>query len=450
MDRKDHLAALRYEIQQDRLFYLTDTEALRLYGRAFAPELERLKNASSTVESSVCETLGMCGDNNSSPSQLLFGCDYAEVNRTLVGMLALKWLMLDDYETFTQYQSPIVKLRHKTFERLRAFFVEALEDPEDIYLLLIATVLNDIGKDTHLSFEVEAVAGRSIQHDNHDRIVYAAAELGMLPLLEEFSGIRKSNLILGLRFGSELNAAQLAQAENVPGSLKGALVMRDHKPAFALKYLELILDVAGSDGHVDSRSAKQMIEPVCQAYITTQEVLHKIVEERMSLRAGYDQVLTKRGDLLCEHGFRPLTISSTTERALLRLLTMGRTASKDQAEWFAQAFDDLPDGIRRALVFGLSVDGHNDGRAVIPYYMPALFAEALKNLSTTVVSEKVAGLASLMRFLSRVYDGTKPMPGEVGVIVEYNLSFAQDTIKSKAFRTDPTILDKLPVYQSEA
>ncbi|MCJ1256720.1 hypothetical protein MMC24_004544 [Lignoscripta atroalba] len=445
MDRPSGLAALRQHIHQGNLFDLTDTEAIKLFGCAFAPELHRLKNASSTVESSVCETLGTCGDGSSSPSQLLFGTDYAEVNRTLVGMLALKWLMLGDYETFTLYQKPAIKLCEQSFNKLRSIFVEGLKDPEDIYALLIATVVNDIGKDPHLAQEVASITGHSIDGYNHDKVVYAAAQLEMLPLLEDFDGSRKTDMILGLQFGSELNAAQLAQAENVPGSLKGALIMKGHKRAFDIKYMELLLDVAGSDGHIDSRCAEQMIEPVCQAYLTTQQVLLDIVEERMTLRTGYDQVLRKRGDLLRERGFKSLSVNLACDRALLRLLTMGRTATKEQAEWFTQAFDELPQCTRRALVLGLSVDGYNDGRAIVPYYMPALFAEALKNMEGATGSKKVSALASLMRFLARVYDGTKPERGQAGVVTEYNLSFAQDTVKSKAFMVNPNILDEVRV-----
>jgi hypothetical protein len=50
-----------------------------------------------------------------------------------------------------------------------------------------------------------------------------------------------------------------------------------------------------------------------------------------------------------------------------------------------------------------------------------------------------------MRFLTRVLDGTRPMPGKEGKVVERNLMFARATIRSKEFKADPTILDKLKI-----
>ena len=68
-------------------FSETDIEAVKQFGSAFAPEFERLKNASPTVESIATSTPGELGGSDASPSKLLFGKDYAEVNRTIVGML---------------------------------------------------------------------------------------------------------------------------------------------------------------------------------------------------------------------------------------------------------------------------------------------------------------------------------------------------------------------------
>ena len=431
-------------IIENNFFQLSDPEAIQIFGEAFGPELDRLKNASPTAESSPTDTVEVFGDKNASPSQQLYGEDYIEVNRTVLGMLALKWLMVGDhgdYEAFTWQQAPAVKLRPESFEKLRKLFQEGLQDPKDIYALLVAMVVNDLGKDPDLSKDVIAVAGESLAKQNHDMIVYAAAQADMLPLLNDFDKARKADLLLGLRFGSGLNAAQLAQAENVPGNLKGALLMKGHDRAFSIKYMELLLDVAGADGHLDARGAKAMIEPVFQSFMTTRQVLQDIVAGKCDLRTGYDQVLTQRQEMLVKDGFEPLSVTEPCERALLRLLTMSRTASKRQAKQISQAFHNLPDRTQQALVDGLSVDGYNDGTAILPYYIPALFAETIRNTAKSNDKQQVAALCSVMRFLTRVYNGTKPMPGKAGAVVERDLSFAQDIVKGRKFKADPSILD---------
>lgn len=432
-------------IDHGEFLALSDADAIKLFHEAFGPELERLKNASSTAESGPVAKPESDDDRALTPSQQLYGVAYTEVDRSLVAMLALKWVMSKDYDTFTCYQIPPIKLRQESFEKLGSMFNEGLRSSSDIYALLVATVINDLGKESTLAADVTAVTGQSMIGLNHDMIVYAAANAGMVPCLQTLDPSYREDIMLGLQFGSELNVAQLAQAENVPGSLKGALILRGHENAFTMKFLEVLLDVAGAAGHIDARCAKPMIEPVFQAFMVTRDVLLNIINERCTLRSGYDQVLTNRGQMLQTKGFRSLSVDVPSQRALLRLLTMGRTTSKEQAEWFAQAFNDLPEPVRHALIDGLSVDGYEDGKAILPYFMPALFAEGLKNTTSTNPSAKEHALGSLFRFLARVYEGTKPARGQQGVVCERNLLFAKETIQSEAFKTDPRVLDSLDI-----
>ena len=442
--------ALRKSILEKELFSMPDAEALKIFRTAFEPELNRLKNASPTAEceSSPTEVPGLLGDSNASPSQQLYGADYVEVNRTLTGMLALKWLISEDYDSFTCQQDDRVKLKQESFQQLRKLFLEGLDDLQNTYALLVATVVNDLGKDPDLSSEVAAKVGKSFAFENHDMVVYTAAQANMIELLNEFPSSMRADLLLGLQFGSGLNPAQLAQAENIPGSLEGALIMKGNDRAFAIKYLELLLDVAGADGHLDTRGAKSMNEPSCQNFFTTRQVLLDIIRDRIDLRTGYDQVLTRRQQTLEENGFRHLSVADPAERALLRLLTMSRTTNKEQANLVSTAFHELSQTTRDHLVDGLSVDGYKDGIAILPYYIPALFAEALRNTAEMGSDKQTSALGSVMRFLTRVYRGTKPMPGEPGVVVECNLSFAQECVKGQDFRSDPSILDKVEIPES--
>ncbi|KAI9783690.1 MAG: hypothetical protein M1839_003538 [Geoglossum umbratile] len=437
-------SALQQSIAEGEFLDLSDEAVLYLMRDAFPTELERLKNADPASELGVPTSPGLDDGQEEKifPSRLLFGADYDEVNRTLVGILALRWIVTDDYTTFTKYQIPGAKLRRESFSQLREFFLDNLKTPADTVSLLIATIVNDLGKDPSLAIDFASVTGQSLQGFNHDMVVYEAARAGMIPCVRQLDPLHKIEVMLGLQYGSELNTAQLAQAENVPGSLGGLLIMKGHKHAFALKCMEQLLDVSGAAGHIDPRCAKPMIEPVFQAFNTTHEALIDIIAGRSSLREGYDKVLTERGLMLQEKGFSPLSITSRPERALLRLLTMGRTADKTQAEWFAAAFASLPDETREQLIDGLSVDGYEDGKAIIPYYMPALFAEGLRNSRQ---GGEVRTVGALMRFLARVVGGTRPMPGRRGEVVERNLLFAREIIGGGRFREDPSVLDGVEI-----
>jgi hypothetical protein len=432
---------LQQTVFQGIFFDADDAKALEMIADAFVPELERLRNASTASEPGTGNAHGQ----SQSPSCRLFGKEYDEVNRTLVGILALKWIWSRDYDAFTSSQNKFVKLKLETFEKLHKLFKEGLPEKADLFNLLTSTIINDLGKDPALAEDVAQITGLPAHAINHDMVIYEAAKADLIPCIRRLDPKHKEELFLGLRLGSTLNGGQLAQAENVPGNLEGLLEMKGHRHAFDLKFLELILDVAGAAGHLDARCAKMMIEPVAQAYLTTYEVALNIIEGRSSLREGYDTVLSRRAEMLKEKGLRLLSVKDLQERALLRMLLMSRTADVEQAELFSKAYDALPLAIRRRLINGLNVDGYQDGKAILPYYMPAMFSEALENVAREPLPAKIEAMSSLMRFLTRVLDGTRSIPGTEGKVVERNLMFARATIRSKEFKDDPTILDKLKI-----
>ena len=127
------------------------------------------------------------------------------------------------------------------------------------------------------------------------------------------------------------------------------------------------------------------------------------------------------------------------------MLLMSQTADVDQTELFSMAYDALPLPIQTCLFNGLNVDGYNDEKAILLYYMPAIFSEALKNIAYEPLLQKIKAVSSLMCFLTRVLNGTIFMPGKKGKVMKHNVLFAHATIQSKEFKQDPTILDKLEI-----
>ena len=99
---------------------------------------------------------------------------------------------------------------------------------------------------------------------------------------------------------------------------------------------------------------------------------------------------------------------------------------------------------------GLNLDGIDDGVGMVPYYAPGLLADALKNTVDKTDASVVALLSSFMRFLSRVFGGSKPQPGTLGSMIEHDLSFVQDTIESSEFRDNPELLDEVALSWKES
>ncbi|KAK2872036.1 hypothetical protein FQN49_002612 [Arthroderma sp. PD_2] len=440
--------ALLASIEDSTFATLSDIQVVQLFGLTFDWELNRLKHAKPTVETADNAPQGALDDDGLTPSRLLFGEDFVEVNRTIVGMLALKWLLAKDYDSFTRYQNPTRRLRLESFKKLHTVLIGGLPNAGDIYSLLVAIVVNDLGKDDSLEISLMEATGQI--YDNHDEVLLAAANAQLIPSINTLDPDLRSDLMLGLEIGSKLNLAQLAQAENVPASLQSIFSMRGKPRAFFLKYMEVLLDIAGAGGHIDARSAGQMTEPVFQSYLAVYDALVETIGGRLSLQQAYDRVLSSRADILQDTGFRRLSTRIPNERSLLRLLTMGRVADRALADCFSKAFGDLPDSLRKSLIEGLSTDGLSVKPAVLPYYAPGLIAEGLRNCADGPAYIKLHAVGALMRFLARVYDETASKPpacqSETAPdIIQVDLSFAHMIVASEQFKRDPTVLDSVPI-----
>ena len=428
-------------------FELDDTKLVELIGTAFAPELKQLTRAEPTAEASSAKCKGNLGPNNLSPSQLLIDEESPEVDRTVVGVLALKWLFSNDYDTFTANQGPKVKLTQRSFQELRAMFVQGLQGSEDIYALIVATMINDLGKDNMLWQAVKERQSPEAHIPNHDEVLYQAAELDLVPLMLDFPPSSQCyvSLMRGLRLGSGLNVAQFAQAENVPASLLAIQGLGSDKHALTLKFLEIVLDVAGAQGHIDSRSCLTLTEPLWQSYRGVWAALLGLVEQRLSPREAYDEVLDERARLLAQAGFRHLRTQDKGDRALLRLMCLTRAYSAEDATVLDEALGSMGNSELYNLVEGLSKDGINDGDAIIPYYGPSLFAVTLRQLGSASREQTKKALSAILRLLSRVYGGHTLTNVGTGRVIECDLHFVQETLKSQAFLDDPTVIDQVEI-----
>ncbi|KAF5864139.1 hypothetical protein ETB97_008545 [Aspergillus alliaceus] len=440
---ESELAAI---IRRDELKSLSDEEAVRLLHKQFGDIFERLKNVPVNIEQGDGEPpKGNLDGKDFTPSCFLFDEDYAEINRTVINFLALKWLLEGRHEAFTAYQPKAVKLSQETFNRFRQLAQEILEQPDDILALVVSLVLGDVGKDPDLVKEIDKIDGKKT---NHDEVLARAIELdyfrkalGLLPLR------RQRDVVRGVKVGAKLNIPQLVQGENVPGSLRSIHKLRGHRQAFNLKYLEIMLDVSGAGAHLDARGAIRMIEPVCQSFLLAFPVLTDVITEKLSVRDAYNKVLQYRGELLANDGFPPLSTDNPSDRAFLRLCAMGRVAHRHLAELFDHAFRSLPAPTKQELIHGLNVDGCDGEDAVILYYMPAIFAEGLRVTRGASDEKQIEVLQSLMSFMARTYKDTKPITGHPSNIIERDVSAAKDFIQREDFITNPTILNEciLPV-----
>ncbi|KAF7594195.1 hypothetical protein BBP40_009899 [Aspergillus hancockii] len=424
--------SLRTIVLEDNFVSLSDERAVCLFHKAFEKELSHLRNAKSTVES------GRIDSSSWTPSRVIYNKDYPEVNRTLTSTLAIKWLLANDYETFTSGQPRDKKLSPESFGKLQNFCLDRLPTQEDVYTLIVAMVIDDIGKD-------EALAGKlKMTGKNHSEVLLCAVEEGDVPALETIEEVDKKKAIIeSLKIGAKLDVSQIMQGETAACSMVG---LRDcGENAFNIKAMVTFLDVAGAAAHKVPRGCVVVTENVFQNYMNTIEQLDVYRKDKgCSEKDCYNHILTHRAQALKDNGIKALELSPEVpdQRAFLRIICMGRVEDREDAELFWNAFDRLPTPTKKVLVDGLNVNGVGDGVAVLPYYAPGLLSEALKNTKST---NKVPALVAFMKFLAKVFDGYKDESGRRDGVSEHDLSFAQEVVKSEKFRNDPDVLAQLPL-----
>ncbi|KAF2224905.1 hypothetical protein BDZ85DRAFT_85701 [Elsinoe ampelina] len=443
----------RMEDENGRFWYEYEGTFIEDIRAVYEQEIRRLQRAPPASERIKSDTRD--ATLTKSPSKILLNGEFDEVNRTMVSLLAAKWLWTEDYVSFTRNQKEAVKLPMKAFLALAQWFRATLKDPQDQLLFVTLLVVHDLGKDPELVKELKELKAESEVHssDNHDLLVLKAVESDLIDVVKKLNAEVQEGLVTCLRTGPTLSIGQLVQGENVPASLAPVLELQGKASRyFDLKYFEQVLDVAGASGHVDHTGAVTYTLPVHISFNAAYKSLRGIADGRFTLRQGYDLILKDRGDQLHGKGFQSLDVGKDRDRAILRLLCMGRVTEPDTAELFLKAFRSLTPLTRKQLTDGLSVDGIDDGEAIIPYYMPTLFLAALKveqglpeeRLKKYDPGEKVTiALASLMRFLAQAFDGAFPRPGQKGGVKEKDMLFAKVIIDGEAFKSDPGILDLL-------
>jgi len=427
---------------------LTEDELIRIINDEFGGELQHLRRATPSAES-----VGLApGNTYDSPSYRLYGEDAAEVNRTILSILALQWIISEDYSSFTEAQPEPTILSRKSFYLMSTFFRQCLPTWHDVYLLIVATIVADVGKDPDLAGKVEKQCGSKVI-GNHDLLVYEAAKLNLIPCLAigKLDNTDREDILLGLEFAAKFNIPQLAQAENVPGSLKAVASFKSRSRAIWLKVLEVFLDVAGAAAQKSLKGSLTMTEDVYHNYITTITAVTEFIHDpTITETQCYNKVLQAKSTALTEKGFSiVLNTTKPSDRALLRLLCIGRVSTVEIAQHFQSAFDQLSD-CRHNLIAHLNATGlTKDDPATIPYYAPALFARVLSiwcDHGAHTDDQRpwlVPALAHTMRFLAVICDPVSVTAGsaDTGYVQEKNLDFALQVLANPGNNAD--ILDRL-------
>jgi len=413
----------------DSLFALPQDDLLRMVHQEFTNDLERLKRAYSIRS---CQQISFTTE---SPSYILYQAEYDEVNRTLVGFLALRWIHLGEYENFVGSQPQDVRLSRESFEWIRKFYNEVIVDADALYTLITSIIINDLGKDPQLAFDYQNITDIDIADLNHDAILLKAFTVGLVQSLEKLPAQYKDDLVRGIELGATFNFGQLAQAENVPACLSSLLLMKDSPRCFQLRFMEQLLDISGAAGHMECTCARKLIQPIFDSYRNVYDACQSVIAGTSDLREGYDLILMRRAHFLHGKGFQLLCPDDSHHRALMRLFCMGNVTTLDKAEMFKNTWDSLEASVQDRLVYALNLDGASGEPAIQPTYMPA-FLSRIKGKES---------LTSAWVYLARIMTLEEPVDSSVLVIERSVLSVLKQYVETGEFDKDPSVLESIGV-----
>lgn len=423
---------LHESIKDDSFFTMGRFDVLHVLKRAFYKELGYLKWAYAAA----------CPDpldlNSSSPSELLFNKRIPEVDRTLTGILALRWLRNDDYVSFTQNQVTAMKLSRDSFGELRSLFDIGLNrytDHQAIFTLIVMQMTNDLGKSSRLEDELQNRLPIGVRLSaNHDMVMEQVLQCcdSLIPSFQRLPRQQKALVRKLIRLSAEFNPGQLVQAECPPAALNVLREFEIDPIELDMKFMELFLDVAGARGHVDHEGAATMTEPTFQGYMEARIQSLNVVEGRLQPEQAYERILQHRLRMLSNAGYRgDFDIRSPKVAAKARLFCMGRVADATTATLYDDVYEGLPPYIQDRLERGFSLYARP---AVQPTYMPAMLSW-VRGPSRGLREEQ---LAVLLIYLSRVLDLTEEaLPHDVEIVERDVKGILESLVQSDAFRKDP-------------
>ncbi|KAL4906975.1 hypothetical protein BDW74DRAFT_176570 [Aspergillus multicolor] len=461
----------------DTLFSTPPESLIHQIYTEFPTEIDRLRRAYSVRE----HDQNPLEHSTPSPSHILFGEEYDEVNRTLVGLLALRWIHRRDYASFTgigigsrtgthSHTNPSREqeesLSRGSFKWITDFYervmqvvpadADARPDADALYTLITLIITNDLGKDPNLAKEYKSITGSDISHENHDLILLKAHEAGLVPSLDRLPAAYREIALSGLKLASTFNLGQRAQAENAPVCLAALLDLRKEEGpdnlrgcwrAFYLRFMEQLLDIAGAGGHMDWTCAGKLSEAVFDSYRGVFETCCAAFEGAMDLQEAYDTVLRRRAAFLIDRGVVGIHLldeflayhMTSDNRAFMRLLCMGNVTSAQTAELFQSTWRDLDPSTKEELAQALSAFGARGKPAIQPTYMPA-FLSGIRDRKE---------LECALKFLGRVM--TAPVTDiemedghfdpSVVVIERSVLGILKEFVETGLFHEDPTVLE---------
>ena len=392
----------------------SDTGFLRNLLQTF-PELQRFNEP-------VTETPdGYQRYSEQSPSIFVFGQQAVEFDRTVIGLMALRWVLEGDWKSFTASQKGEDALSLDAFEQIKTWTRSVLASPSLIEAMITYLVLADMGKVQSVSLDIQGRLSQDfVDHDISLRHALESDEMSN-DLFPSFSRLQvKERSRIARSLAADFNIGQFIQGESGPASLRGLFVL--DKEALDFYLVHAFYDIAGAAGHFEPAGSVIVNERFWQSF-------RRALAAIESLRQGASECDAYWGFLVEYAADLGLVGSSSSDRhrALARLAAIYRGDSHI-AQHLSQAFDALPQMTQDVLIYELNVSGLGKELSLVPYYGPALMNNVVRAASTDDEYLIMTALKDSLEVLARIFQkGRAACKGREGpgVVTLFVLELAQ-------------------------
>lgn len=345
-----------------------------------------------------------------------------EYKRTWCSIELFNAVLEGNYETFSACQPENTRITRESFSEICTYVKSVLKTADDENAMRAFLVINDLGK---VGDFVEKIADSlGFESVDHDKILYEGlkAHPEFSPTFSALADKYQQIILTGLK--TAFNMGQYVQCECLPANL--APLTEIDSEALNYYMIHVLFDIAGAAGHVNSNGSLICNELYWKKFSWALETILALVRGKYGAKEAYEEYLTKT--MKFYKVFNPV---------IAKLCNLIRVSTADEAKEISKAFENLDTAVNSNLERELLATGIGSDSAILIYYAPATFQNALnyykKIDSKSAISKSVQKIAPLMSY---IYERIR---NEAGYDSEVTVAFIADIAKAAMMPEELTL-----------
>ena len=312
-----------------------------------------------------------------------------EYKRTLCSIELLNFVLEENYVAFSNCQPETTRISKEVFFEICEYVKSVLKTGEDEEAMRVFLVINELGK---VKDYVKKVAeSMNIKSVDHDLILYEGLKEHpeFSPSFFSLSSRHRKLILTGLKTG--FNIGQFVQCECLPANLE-TLEGIDLE-SFNFYMIHSLFAIAGAAGHLNQNGSLVCNELYWKKFSWALDAVTDFIMGKYGAKEAYKNYLTKT-----------MEYYKVYDIAVGKLCNIMRLSTPGEANNAELAFNNLSPEYKRILKKELMATGIGKDTAILIYYAPAMFQNALsyyKNFKPNIAISKT--INKIAPIISRIY-----------------------------------------------